>query len=437
MARTRINPEQLWRRIEAAGSIDAYIESQLRELGYLVERRETDGMSKRELAEYKKQLKAEAAEKRKLKSEAWQAYRSQNIVFLGDGLYWNDQDDFDRWDLDEPEKRAAENQLPALDTPQQLAEQLGLTIPELRWLAFHRDAATFIHYRPFTIPKRDGSERAIWAPLPKLKESQRWILRNICERLLVHGAAHGFLPGRSIATNAKPHTNSKVILKMDLKEFFPTITVRRVKGLFRKAGYREQIATLLAQLCTESPREIVERNGKTYYVSLGPRCLPQGAPTSPAITNAICLKLDGRLTGIARKFGWRYTRYADDLTFSIPKRKKGKNAKPERTHLAVVKGLVCKVVADEGFVVNSKKTRVIRSGSRQRVTGMVVNGTGDPRAARSVRRNLRAAIHNLKSGKSLRDGESIDRLRGMAAFISMTDRKQGQLFMNQINELGI
>ena len=432
MARTRSNPEQLWRRIEAAGSIDAYIESQLRELGYLVERRETDGMSKSELAAYKKQLKTEAAEKRKLKSDAWQAYRSQNIVHLGDGVYWNDQDDFDRWDLDEPEKRAAENQLPALDNPKQLAEALGLTIPQIRWLAFHRDVASKLHYRRFTIPKRDGSERAIWAPLPLLKESQQWILRNICERLLVPGAAHGFLPGRSIATNAKPHVNSQILLKMDLKDFFPTITVRRVKGLFRKAGYREQIATLLAQLCTESPREVVVRNDKSYFVSLGPRCLPQGAPTSPAITNAICLKLDGRLAGLADKYGWRFTRYADDLTFSLPNRKK---SKPERTHLAVLKTLVSKVVADEGFVLNEKKTRVIRSGSCQRVTGMVVNGTAGPRATRKVRRNLRAAIHNLHSGKGLREGETLDTLRGMAAYISMTDRELGQRLMIQVNSI--
>jgi len=83
-----------------------------------------------------------------------------------------------------------------------LAEAMGLTLPELRWLAFHREAATRIHYRRFTIPKRDGTPRAIWAPLPKLKAAQRWILRNVVERLPVHGATHGFLADRSIATNA-------------------------------------------------------------------------------------------------------------------------------------------------------------------------------------------------------------------------------------------
>lgn len=428
------NPEQLWRQIEQAGSIDAFVESELQRLGYVVERSETDGMSKRELAEYKKQLKREAAEKRKLKRDAWEAYRSKHIVFLGDETYWNDFDDFDRWDLDEPEKRAAENELPPIDSPQQLAELLGLSIPKLRSFAFHRQAANFLHYRRFVIPKRDGSDREIWAPSAELKETQRWILRNIVERLLVHGAAHGFLAGRSVASNAKVHGNSEIILKMDLKEFFPTVSVRRVKGLFRKAGYREQIATLLSQVCTEAPRQVVNRNGKEYFVALGPRCLPQGAPTSPGISNAICLRLDGRLTGLASGFGWRYSRYADDLTFSLPD---GKKAKKDAKFLPALLGLVAKIVVEEGFVVNKKKTRILRKGACHRVTGLVTNAEHGVRVPRSVRRNLRAAIHNLRNGKPLRDGETIETLRGMAAWISMTDGALGQKFADELESLQV
>ncbi|MEK6234908.1 MAG: reverse transcriptase family protein, partial [Planctomycetales bacterium] len=308
----------LWRTVQQAGGISAYVEAQLAERGFSVARRETEGMSKRELDQAKKSLKQEAAERKRLDKEAWTAYKANHIVHLGEGVYWNDETEPDRWDLENAEERAAENGLPPLDAPPQLAEALGWTIAELRWFAYHRDAAERVHYRRFTIPKRDGSERAIWAPLPKLKDAQRWILRNIVEKLLVHGAAHGFLPGRSILTNAERHANSKMILKMDLKDFFPTVTLPRIRGVFRKAGYREQIATLLAMLCSESPREIVEHEGKTYYVALGPRCLPQGAPTSPAITNALCPRLDQRLDGLAKKHGWRYTRYADDLTFSLP-----------------------------------------------------------------------------------------------------------------------
>src|SRR5436305_8408543 len=202
MARKKGDPGQLWRQIEQAGGIPAYIEAMLRERGVFVERRETEGMSDKERAEYKKSLRAEAEERRKLKKEAWKAYRANHIIHLGEGVFWNDAPGPDKWDLPGAEERAAENELPPLDSPQQLADALGVTIPQLRWLAYHRDAATMIHYRRFTIPKRGGGERPIWAPLPKLKAAQQWIRINIAEKLLVHGAAHGFLAGRSTLTNA-------------------------------------------------------------------------------------------------------------------------------------------------------------------------------------------------------------------------------------------
>lgn len=422
MARERTDLETICRGIEQAGTIEAYVNSQLRELGFLVERRATDDMSRRELARYKKQLKEEAAEKRKLKSEAWKAYKTSNVVFLGEGVFWNDAIDYDHWDLENAESRAAENELPALDKSEQLAEALGLKIPELRGLAYHRDAAEMLNYRHFTIPKRDGSDRTIWAPLPKLMTAQRWILRNIVERLLIHGAAHGFVPGRSILSNAKRHVGAQIVLKMDLKDFFPTITYPRVKGVFRKAGYREQIATLLALLCTEAPREVVEDGGKTIYVSTGPRCLPQGAPTSPALTNVICLRLDRRLTGIAKSLGWRYTRYADDMTFSLPEKRK----KPP--NLGQLIGLTKRIAADEGFVVHPEKTRVSRRGGCQTVTGLVVNGTEPPRVPRKLRRQIRAALHNLGQGKSLKGDETRATLEGYIAYIAMTDEELAARF---------
>jgi RNA-directed DNA polymerase len=409
----------LWRHIAQAGGIPAWINAQLQERGLLVQRRDAKTLSPSELDTYKKALKAESAERKKLKKEAWLAYKANHIVYLGDGVFWNDTPRQDKWDLEHAEERAAENELPPLDTPQQLAEALGLTISQLRWLAFHRDAATNIHYRRFTIPKRSGGERAIWAPLPKLKAAQHWILRNIVEKLLVHGAVHGFLPGRSILTNAQVHRNARLIVHMDIKDFFPTVTLPRVRGVFRKAGYREQIATLLALLCTEAPREIVQNNGKEYYIALGPRCLPQGAPTSPALTNTLCLRMDLRLTGLAQKLGYRYTRYADDLNFSLPPDHQG----PQR--LGALLGLVRRIVESEGFQIHPDKTRVARKGGRQKVTGLVVNGDLPPRVPRKLRRQLRAAIHNLSHGKPLHEGETPATLAGYAAFVYMTDQKLG------------
>src|SRR5262249_7405194 len=259
--------------------------------------------------------------------------------------------------------------------------------------------------------------------LPKLKAAQHWILHNIAEKLPVHGAAHGFLSGRSTLTNAAVHGGARLIVKMDVRDFFPTVTWRRVKGIFRKAGYREQVATLLALLCTEAPREVVEQDGQTYYVSLGPRCLPQGAPTSPALTNTLCLRLDRRLSGLAKRLGYRYTRYADDLTFSLPADHKGKPG------LGTLMGWARRIVEAEGFRLHPDKTRVHRSGGRQQVTGLVVNGDAAPRVPRAVRRQLRAAAHNLSQGKPLREGETVERLAGYAAYVHMTDPKLGaQLF---------
>lgn len=428
MSTTQTDPLTLWRQIAQAGGVQAYVNGQLRERGVLVERRDADKMSDREKDQYKKALKQEAAEKKKLRREAWQAYRSTHIVHLGEGVFWTDDAKQDKWDTPNSEERAAENEFPQLDTPDQLAEALGVSVAQLRGMCYHRDAAKslHLHYRRFTIPKRDGTERPIWAPLPRLKAAQRWILHNIVERLPVHGAAQGFLAGRSIQTNAAVHTNAKILLKMDVKEFFPTVTWRRVKGIFRRAGYRESIATLLALICTEAPREIVELEGTTYFVSLGPRCLPQGAPTSPALTNALCLRLDRRLAGLAAKYGWRYTRYADDMTFSLPESHKG----PPK--LGSMLGCVKRIVEGEGFEVKGEKTRVHRTGGRQSVTGLVVNGDGVPRTPRNLRRQLRAAIHKLKTGQPLKDGETLARLMGYAAYVYMTDPKRGKELLAEL-----
>jgi len=420
------DPMALWRLIVQAGGVKAYIDGQLRERGFLVTRRDADAMSDREKDQYKKQLKQEAEERKKLKRETWVAYKANHLVHLGEGVFWSDERKEDKWDTPNSEERAAENELPALDSPQQLAEALGVTIPQLRGMAYHRDAATSLHYVRFTIPKRDGTERPIWAPKKHLKAAQRWILHHIVERLPVHGAAQGFLVGRSILSNAAVHVNSKVLLKMDIKEFFPTVTVKRVKGVFRRAGYRDGISTLLALLCTEAPREIVEIEGKTHYVSLGPRCLPQGAPTSPALTNALCLRLDRRLEGLVKKLGWRYTRYADDMTFSLPAEHK------EKPRLGALLGCVRRIVAAEGFEVKDEKTRIHRTGGRQSVTGLVVNGDGDPRSPRKLRRQLRSAIHKLKTGKALQEGETVARLCGYAAFIYMSNPELGKKMLGDL-----
>jgi hypothetical protein len=245
----------------------------------------------------------------------------------------------------------------------------------------------------------------------------------------VHGSAHGFLTGRSIVTNARVHAGAKVVVKLDIRGFYPTVTFRRVKGLLRRAGLSEQIATLMALLATESPREEVVTHGRTHYVATGPRSLPQGAPTSPSITNALCLRLDCRLSGLARKLGCRYTRYADDLTFSWHG--------DQKRQVGALLRAVRQIVTAEGFEIHTKKTRVMRAGARQKVTGLVVNGAPgrpDARVPRETVRRLRAAIKNRELGRPGK-GESLEQLKGMAAFVMMTDRERGQAFMARLDVL--
>jgi len=307
-------------------------------------------------------------------------------------------------------------------------------LSELRWLTFHREVDSGTHYHSWKVPKRTGGERTITAPMPKLKALQRWALENYFEKLPVHSAAHGFLPARSVLTNALAHVGADVVVKLDIKDFFPTIGWRRVKGLLRKAGVAEPVATLLSLLCTEAPRQLVEFRGQTLFVATGTRSLPQGAPTSPAITNALCLKLDRRLSALARALGCTYTRYADDLTFSFRKT-------PERKRLAL--GLLVEntkdILRSEGFTLHAKKTQVLRRGAAQRITGLTVNGAGPQvapaRVSREVLRRLRAAIHNRQKGKPWREGESHAHLQGLAAWVFMSDPKKGAALLAQVASL--
>ncbi|WP_201597552.1 reverse transcriptase family protein [Psychrobacter vallis] len=435
--------QQLWQDIEEAGGRYQYIQQQMLQHGFMVERKPIDNMTAKERERYKKSLKKEAAEEKNLKKQAWQAYKAQHIVYLGRHIYWSDDTSMDKWDVKDASNRLIENKLPLINKHTQLAEAVNLTVPQLKGLCYQRDVATNIPYTHFTINKRNGTPRHIWSPIPRLKFVQRWILEYILNNLMTHGAAHGFVRGKSIVTNAAVHSNSALLIKLDVKDFFPSVHWRRVKGVFRHAGYPEKIAILLALLCTESPRQVVQQNGTTYYVALSDRALPQGAPTSPALTNIVCLNLDRRLTGLADKVGLRYSRYADDLTFSLPASSTSiennvqANVQPADHNQLIgqLLGSVQKILREEGFTLNNDKTRVIRTGNQHNVTGMVVNGEGVPRVPRHIKRMLRAALHNLASGQPLRDGETLETLSGYAAWIASAEQELGQNYLAKIDTL--
>jgi hypothetical protein len=205
-----------------------------------------------------------------------------------------------------------------------------------------------------------------------------------------------------VATNAGPHAAKAVVIKLDLKDCFPTINYARVRGLLISLGYSYPVAASLAVLMTECPRQPVEAEGKVYHVPVGPRVCVQGAPTSPGLCNAVLMRLDRRLAGLARKHEFAYTRYADDLTLSG-------NDRQQVKRLIALAG---RIVREEGFQVNRRKTRVLRSSQRQQVAGVVVNR--QPGLSRKERRRLRAAIHQF-----LRDGaDDLARRRHLAGKIA-------------------
>jgi RNA-directed DNA polymerase len=220
---------------------------------------------------------------------------------------------------------------------------------------------------------------------------QRRILREMLDRVPAHDCAHGFVAGRSCLGAAQVHAGEHIVITVDLKDFFLTTRLSRVHGIFRSLGYPWAVARYLTGLCSSStPKSVfaklpaVQRHDwLTQKVYQSPH-LPQGAPTSPALANLAAWHLDVRLAGLARSFGARYTRYADDLAFSGD-REFSLKATP---FLATVKD----IANDEGFSLNSRKTRIMRRGGCQRVTGIVVNEHVN--VSRVAHDELKAILYN-------------------------------------------
>lgn len=356
-----------------------------------------------------------------------QANKTRELTYLGPGVSAGLGPDPRRRQSDAA--RLAAQQLPVLSTAAELAAAIAVPLGELRFLAFAREVSTTTHYRRFTIPKRSGGERVISAPRIRLKRVQRWILEHILEPVELAPAAHGFVRGRSTVTNATPHVGAAVVVNLDLKEFFPTITYRRIKGVFGKLGYSEEVATVLALLCSEPEIAETQLDGITYFVARGPRRLPQGAPTSPALTNVLCRRFDRRIAGYAARHAFTYTRYADDLTLST----RDGDAK-----IGSALAFLRKVITAEGFTVHPDKIRVARAGRRQEVTGVVVNAK--PAVVRAELRRFRALLHHIEkdgpAGKRWgHGGDVFAAALGFASYVAMVDPAKGAVLRAKVIEL--
>ncbi len=273
-----------------------------------------------------------------------------------------------------------------VDNLSQFAEKLDIPKYILTRYVFSAD----YFYKAFRVRKKSGAGyRTICAPSPELKGLQRWILTNILRKQEISEASMAFRPTCSTLKNAKQPSGRNFVFSADIKDFFPSITVERVFGLFRQLGYSKEMTFALARLTTYK--------GK----------LPQGAPSSPEIGNLICRSLDNRLLKFCELREWSFTRYCDDLTIS---------GNSNLSEAAIQK--IHKIVTTEGFHLNKAKTHLTRKNSRQLVTGLVVNH--HPSIPRNTRKRLRAILHQA----FLNPKDFVHRyneLKGYEAYIHMVN----------------
>lgn len=323
-----------------------------------------------------------------------------------------------------PQKRRkpfATPEFSALKTRRDVERMLEVTPAELKKL-LRPGAGPGRPYVAFEIPKSHGGVRTLHAPRPALKRLQRQVLDILLSPLEPHPAAHGFVAGRSTATNAAPHVGARRVVKMDLVDFFPTIHFGRVVGLFEQYGAGREAARTLAALLTYRP---TLPDGRVAW----PSVLPQGAPTSPQLSNLVCRRLDARLAALSENVAAVYTRYADDLTFSF-------RELPEKG-LGRFLWWANQIIHQEGFVENLPKRRVLGQGGQIRITGVVANqGLSVPRAAR---RRFRAIVHDCERHGVTRETTGHDEPRafllGFAAYVAMLQPEAGAKLREQVQRL--
>ncbi|MFZ5480118.1 MAG: reverse transcriptase family protein [Myxococcota bacterium] len=340
-----------------------------------------------------------------------------------------------RWFVEVPRVAPARWEVPAIPTVGALARWLGLAVDDLAWLADPRGLERHTtttgvrnhHYR--WIPKRAGGARLLEAPKPRLKEAQRRVLHGILDAIPPHPAVHGFRRGRSALSCATPHVGAAVVLRLDLEDFFASVSPAPVLGVFRAAGYPWEVARTLAALCTNrTPRAVLAArpdggdpaSNWRQARRLATPHLPSGAPTSPAIANLCAWGLDVRLAAAAASAGATYTRYADDLAFS------GDGSFRRRAPRFAA--LVAAIALEEGFRVNHRKTRVAGRATRQVIAGVVVNDR--PAFPRDRWDAIRAMLHNcVVHGPSTQDRVGGRDFRahvlGLVAAVQAIDPKRG------------
>lgn len=256
------------------------------------------------------------------------------------------------------------------------------------------------NYKIFPIAKKNGSPRIISAPKRKLRAIQAWILRNILNSLKPSESATAFEKGRNILSHVYPHRFNRYFLIIDLENLFPSISKNRIRMLFKTIGYNEKISKYLSKICSVG-------NG-----------LPQGGVTSPSLSNLITGQLDRRLIGYTSRIGLTYTRYADDICVS------GNDPALIKKSIHRIR----KIISNERFVINSKKSRLCGPGNNVSVTGLVKNSVLPKFSiGRKTERKMRAVIYS-HFAKNIPDTKypTEESIKGWISFVRGVDKPKAE-----------
>ena len=343
-------------------------------------------------------------------------------------------DEFIKETLEYAEHLEAKN-LPVIFSTLHLSMLIGIEFHVMNNIIKNR--CTF--YKSYEIKKRKGGTRQISSPHRTLKIIQQWINKNILQCIPIDEQAYGFCPKKSIVDNAKKHLNHDYILNIDLLKFFDTITEERVYGIFKSLGYHSNLAVDLAKLCTSylnedyinSFDEIVRDKFKKI---INKAVLPQGAPTSPTLSNIIARRLDKRLFGYAKNNNLQYSRYADDITFS------GNGEK------SIKISVISKIIQEENFEINKSKIRFFgKSSNKHIVTGLIVSEQVKiPNSFKNeIKRHLyfclKFGVENhlkyLEEKTGSRKGYFKEWIRGKICFINMVEPEEGKKLFEKYNSI--
>ncbi len=263
----------------------------------------------------------------------------------------------------------------SLTTREDIAQLLDVTDYKLRYHLYI--SASNQRYKVFNIPKKSGRNRIISAPRSAIKILQQKLNQVLHSVYESKAPVHGFTLKKSVVTNASMHLRQRYILNLDLEDFFPSINFGRVRGLFLSAPYncKPAVATVLAQICCHN------------------NSLPQGAPTSPIISNMICAQMDSQLRRLAQKHRCIYTRYADDITFStsLSRFPQSLAYNYDQFGQLIIGKEMKQIIEDNGFKINLNKVRLQTRSHSQEVTGIIVNSKLN--VSRRYVRQIRAMLH--------------------------------------------